>query len=215
MVSTRATRTRHRILDAAWRLLADRGYHQVTLDEIAGEAGISRQALHRWHFRSKGDLLLALVRRIDAVIGVPEGLARFRQAASGIEAIEAAAQMQAEVEPRLARIALVLYSAREVDPAARAAWDDRIHGRWTVARELAERLRREGLLRSDWAVKEAADLIGAVFSVHVHEYLVGNRGWSAADFSRRTADVLKAALLAPRPVRPISSRTARRRRSGP
>lgn len=192
------TKTRDRILEASWHLLAERGYHQVSLEEIAREAGISRQALHRWHFRSKRDLLLALVQWIDRSIGVPDGLARVRAADSADTAIEAAAAMQADVEPKLARMADVLYSAREADPAARAAWDDRMQGRWRAAFDLADRLRRDGVLRPDWTVEEAADLIAAVFSVHVHAYLVDERRWSADQFRRRTGDLLKATLLTSR-----------------
>ena|SRR2546428_4125198 len=129
------------------------------------------------------------------IIGVPEGLAQFRAAASGEKAIEAAARMQAEMEPQLAGIVHAVYAARDSDPAARTAWDDRMRGRRRVARELAERLHREGVLRQDWTREDAADLIAAVFSVHVHSYLVGERGWSADRFRRRTADVLKSTLL--------------------
>ncbi len=196
-MSTRRDRTRERVLDTAWRLLVERGYHQVSLEEIAREAGITRQALHRWHFRSKAELLLALVRRVDEVIGVSEGLARYRAAVTAQAAIEAAARMQAEMEPRLRPIAQVLYAAREADPAAKAAWDDRMRGRRAEALALAQRLKREGMMRHGWTVEEAADVIVALFSVHVHEYLVAERGWSAGRFSRRMAQILKAVLLKP------------------
>jgi AcrR family transcriptional regulator len=204
-MSTKGQRTRERLLDTATHLLIERGYHQVSLDLIAREAGISRQALHRWHFRTKAELLLALVRRVDEVVGVPVGLAAYRAAADGLAAIIAAAHMQAEMEPRIYPLAQVLYSARDSDPDARAAWDDRVRSRQAEAIDLAHRLRREGLLHEGWSEEEAGDLIALIFSVHVHEYLVSERGWSAERFGRRMAEVLTAALVGPGRPRPGTS----------
>lgn len=59
-----AAETRRRILKAAEQLFLDRGYENVTLDEIASAVGSSRGAVH-WHFGNKQGLLLAL--RDDAV----------------------------------------------------------------------------------------------------------------------------------------------------
>jgi len=185
--------------------MIERGYHQVSLDLIARESGISRQALHRWHFRTKAELLLALVRRVDELAGVPVGLAAYRAAADGRAAIIAAAQMQAEMEPRIYPIARVLYSARDSDPDARGAWDDRLRSRQAEALNLASRLRKEGLLREGWSEEEAGDLLAVIFSVHVHEYLVSERGWSAERFGRRMAEVLTAALVDPGPSRSRTS----------
>lgn len=49
------------ILDAAVRLLAERGYPATTIAEIATEAGVSRGLLH-YYFKSKEQLLAQVVR---------------------------------------------------------------------------------------------------------------------------------------------------------
>ncbi|EJN06754.1 TetR/AcrR family transcriptional regulator [Phyllobacterium sp. YR531] len=54
-----AAETRRQILRAAENLFLDKGYENVTLDEIATAAGASRGALH-WHFGNKQGLLYAL-----------------------------------------------------------------------------------------------------------------------------------------------------------
>jgi AcrR family transcriptional regulator len=51
-----------RILDAAQRLLAERGHAAVTIGEIAREAGVSRGLLH-YYFDSKEHILAQVVRR--------------------------------------------------------------------------------------------------------------------------------------------------------
>ena len=50
--------TRTRILDAAERLVAERGFHGVSLREITAAAGANSAAVH-YYFRHKEDLLEA------------------------------------------------------------------------------------------------------------------------------------------------------------
>ena len=53
-------RTRRKVLDAADRVFARRGYHEATLGEIASVAGVSKGAVY-YSFQSKQDLFLALL----------------------------------------------------------------------------------------------------------------------------------------------------------
>jgi|SRR3954452_25514270 AcrR family transcriptional regulator len=53
---------RELIEGAAARLFASRGYAGTTLDQVAGEAGVTKPIVYR-HFRSKKDLYLALLAR--------------------------------------------------------------------------------------------------------------------------------------------------------
>lgn len=67
-----ATRTRERILDAAWRLFLKQGFAGTTISQIEGAASLARGtgSFYR-HFRSKEDVLQAAVDRevdrLDAV----------------------------------------------------------------------------------------------------------------------------------------------------
>ena len=54
-----AAETARQILEAAQKLFLDSGYDNVSLDEIAAAAGVTRGAIH-WHFKNKQGLLLAL-----------------------------------------------------------------------------------------------------------------------------------------------------------
>src|SRR3954451_18943003 len=53
---------RELIEGAAARLFASRGYAGTTLDQVAGEAGVTKPIVYR-HFASKKDLYLALLAR--------------------------------------------------------------------------------------------------------------------------------------------------------
>lgn len=55
--------TRDRILDALETLLLDKGLSQVTLENVAATAGVSKGGL-LYHFKSKDALLAGLVRRL-------------------------------------------------------------------------------------------------------------------------------------------------------
>ncbi|WP_027481347.1 TetR/AcrR family transcriptional regulator [Deinococcus pimensis] len=52
-----------RILDAAARSFAERGYHATTTKDVAREAGVAEGTIYN-HFENKGALLLALLDRL-------------------------------------------------------------------------------------------------------------------------------------------------------
>jgi AcrR family transcriptional regulator len=58
--SARKAETRARLLEAAARVYARRGFNGATLEEVAAEAGFTKGAVYA-HFGSKENLLLALV----------------------------------------------------------------------------------------------------------------------------------------------------------
>jgi AcrR family transcriptional regulator len=52
--------TRRSILDAAARLIAERGYRAMTVNEIVARAGLSKGTFY-WYFSSKDDVLFAVL----------------------------------------------------------------------------------------------------------------------------------------------------------
>src|SRR3954463_16584466 len=50
------------ILDAALAVFSERGYHDAAIDEIAGEAGVSKALIYE-HFASKQELYAELIAR--------------------------------------------------------------------------------------------------------------------------------------------------------
>lgn len=57
-----ALATRHRLLDAAERVFAEKGVSRTSLNDIALAAGATRGAIY-WHFKNKGDLFNAMMER--------------------------------------------------------------------------------------------------------------------------------------------------------
>ncbi len=73
--STASPRTRARILDAALELFSEHGFDGTTLQQIADRLGFTKAALY-YHFRSKDDLLQALIApaiaELDALLDAHE-----------------------------------------------------------------------------------------------------------------------------------------------
>jgi AcrR family transcriptional regulator len=99
---------RERLLEAAIRVVAEKGYAATTVTDLTREAGVSRTTFYE-HFEDKGDCFLAaydsavdvLVRRVAAAYEAEERWPE--RARAGLEALlEALAE-----EPDLARLALV------------------------------------------------------------------------------------------------------------
>lgn len=57
-----ALATRHRLLDAAEHIFAEKGVSRTSLHDIAQAAGVSRGAIY-WHFKNKADLFNAMMER--------------------------------------------------------------------------------------------------------------------------------------------------------
>ncbi len=74
--------SRSRIVAAAARCFAQKGYDRASIDEVAKEAGLTKGAVY-WHFKSKDDLFFALLdeRCIEMDRYLPEALATAYQAA--------------------------------------------------------------------------------------------------------------------------------------
>ena len=193
-MSSKRRQTRIRILESARRLLVERGYHGVGLEEVARDAGVSRQALYL-HFKSKAELLVAMAQYNDEMLGVPEILRPAREAETALEALDAGIAAYGAIEPRIYDVASVIYAARNSDEAAEAAWQDRMAVRLDNIRRVMERLQAESLLADGWSV-DAADFVWALVSVHSYEYLVVERGWTVDQLVNRLQASLRAILVA-------------------
>jgi AcrR family transcriptional regulator len=119
MVSTKRDETRGRLLDVARHLLVERGYHGVTIEQIAKAAGVSRQAVYAYHFGSKSEFLSALLVHVEAIEGIAELLRPSDEAASGVQALREAVNANAEFERRVHDVATMLLAARRSSPVIR------------------------------------------------------------------------------------------------
>jgi len=58
---------RAQILEAAFRVFAERGFHAARMDDLVRESGLSKGSLY-WHVESKEDVFLALFDALEAEV---------------------------------------------------------------------------------------------------------------------------------------------------
>jgi AcrR family transcriptional regulator len=143
------------------------------MSALARAVGISRQALYL-HFPDRAQLMLALVAHVDEKEQLQAGIAAVTQAADAAGAIRAWAHVQTWHNPKIAALARALDETRHADPAAAAAWADRMADRMRGAAFITERLRAEGRLDPTWTPTEAAVLLMELASFHVWDDLVND-----------------------------------------
>jgi AcrR family transcriptional regulator len=104
----RSEATRRRLLRAARRLFAKRGYAGVGTEEIVRAAGVTRGALYH-HFAGKRELLEAVYEQIEAELSEKIAAGALAAASDPIEALRAGAEMFLDhcMEPEVQRIVLL------------------------------------------------------------------------------------------------------------
>jgi AcrR family transcriptional regulator len=170
--------SRERLIEAATRLFAERGYRDASVQAIGEAAGISRGSIF-WHFGSKEGLLWAVVQRAftrwEAETLVPEvGDAR-GEAAIG-RALRAHRRFLADEGGTLRLLFVLMFEALGPRPELAAEFA-RLH---RDLRELAtpwlEEAVADGDFRSDVDPETIVTLIIATLGGIVYQYLLDAQG---------------------------------------
>lgn len=194
MMSSGHPETRKAILEAARELLQDLGSGDVRVEDVAREAGVSRQAVYL-HFGSRSGLLVALARHLDEAEGFFERSSCARHAGSGLEALERFLDFWGDYVPRIQAAAREIESAQYRDEAAAAAWNDRMRGLQRTCHFLIKWLERDGILAPPWTVDEGAEMLWALISIHTWRDLTLGRRWSRKRYVERMRLVLRRTFV--------------------
>jgi AcrR family transcriptional regulator len=190
--------SRERILDAALRLIRQRGDATVTMAQIAKAARLSRQAVYL-HFADRAELMAALARHVHESLGLPAAIQRMMtDTPTGVGLIEADVSMQARFNPEVWAVARALDAVRRTDAAAARAWQERLKSRLERCRVIVSRLKTEGSLRPGLDPSIAADLLWSMTSLRMWEDLVVERKWSPAQYQEHVTNVSIGALTSSR-----------------
>jgi TetR/AcrR family transcriptional regulator, regulator of autoinduction and epiphytic fitness len=187
--------TRERILDAARRLLLQGVYSQVTMEEIAREAGVAYQTLYAV-FRTK-------LRVAEAIVD-----AGWPHVAAAVQLLEATA---ASADPEAWLTTVATMSRRIYEPCAdlerflRESGDVSLLGRYRQARESRYRrlqalrpiLESAARVRPGLTPAEAVDLVWSLSGPENYIELVFERGWSADRYEAWLGDALRRLVLVP------------------
>jgi AcrR family transcriptional regulator len=191
--NVRSRRTRTAILDAAWHLIEDGGAHGLSMSEVARRAGVTRAGAYM-HFASRGELLLALFKHANTVLGLADSIRPIREAPDALAALGAWADHLARFHARIHPLLRALDRVRDEDGDAAALWRRVLADGYDGCRGIAARLAAEEHLVPPWDEASAADLLWALMSPEVQERLMGGRGWPPEEAGRRLALLARRTL---------------------
>ncbi len=180
--------TRERLIEAATRLFAERGYRDASVQAIGEAAGISRGSIF-WHFGSKEGLLWAVVQRAftrwEAETLVPEvGDARGEEAVG--RALRAHRRFLADEGGTLRLLFVLMFEALGPRPELAGEFA-RLHRDLRVlATPWLEEAVADGDFRDDVDPETIVTLIIATLGGIVYQYLLDAEG---VDLDRCYADL--------------------------
>ena len=195
-----ARQTRARMLDAAQRLFAQRGYASSTMEAIAAEAGVAVDTVYAG-FGSKRGLLSALV---DVRVGGDD---------EPIELLDRPGPQAVRREPDQGRqlgrfahdITGIIERVRPVDDIIRgaAAVDSEVailrfkiqESRHQAMRTFVSWLTANGPLRPGLSEDDASAILWALTSPEVHKLLRSDRGWPPERYTQWLDETLRTTLL--------------------
>lgn len=191
----RSRRTRARALDATWKLLEERGSHDVTMAAVAERAGVTRRALYL-HFSSRADLLMALHAHVDENLDVASSVRPVFEAPDAVSALDAFAVHLAEFHPRIQAVDEALMRARETDPDVAALVEHGSRVWMQGCRHITQRLADEGRLAEPWTVDTAADMLWHFMFPDVVRRLRDERKWTLVQHRELLRVLLRRTLVA-------------------
>jgi AcrR family transcriptional regulator len=194
-MAVRAEETRVRLLEAAWGLVRTRGAAEVTMQDVAGAVGVTRQLVYV-HFGDRAGLLVAMARHHDERSGFRERVAATR-ALPPAEGLEALLREWWDYVPDILPVAAALQTAAATSHDAAAAWRDRMDDLREALRIALARLRRDGRLAPGWSVEAAADWVWMRSHLNGWQQLVGERGWRPERYVERSIRSILAELVLP------------------
>lgn len=190
----RSQDTRAALLDAAWRLLEERGAAATTMAAVAAAAGVSRRGLYL-HFASRGELFVAVRDHVDERLDLAGSLRPVFEAVDAVATLDAWARHVVTYHSQIAAIMRAVDRIRDDDADAAALWS-RARTAWHEACErVAGALAAEGRLAEPWTVATAADLLCAFMSVEFVLELGEERGWGAEGLTERLQLVVRRVLV--------------------
>lgn len=168
-----AAETGRQILHAAESLFLEKGYDEVTLEEIATQAGVTRGAVH-WHFKNKYGLLLVLR---DTAQEPFLKLADELSAGDGRTSLEKLGDVVSDLfeglenDPRqqgLIRVMMRLdITLSETEDAGNSTFHERMHA---ISVRIFQAVERDLGLRAPWTPEKAASMLNAMISGLVMEW---------------------------------------------
>jgi AcrR family transcriptional regulator len=195
-----AAATRRQILEAAQRLFERQGYAATTMAAIAAEAGVALKTVYV-AFETKSGLLRALWHLLlrgdeeDAPVADRRWYQEVLEEPDPDRLVRLTARNSRAVKERAGALMGVIRSAASTDADIAQLWA-RIQADFhDNQRGIVEALHARRALRPGLGVARAADVLWTLNHPDLWLLLVGERGWTPAQWERWFADVVRSQLL--------------------
>jgi AcrR family transcriptional regulator len=195
-----ARQTRTRMLDAAERLFAERGYASSTIETIASNAGVAIDTVYAT-FGSKRGLLSALM---DLRVGGDDQPVELLDRA-GPQAVRREPDQKRQIARFAEDVSAISERARPVDDIIRgaaavdaeiAAYRGRLQKtRFENMRRFVSWLAANGPLRAGVSEDDAAAIVWSLTSPEMHRLLRVERAWTPDRYSEWLGQTLTRTLL--------------------
>jgi AcrR family transcriptional regulator len=190
-----AEERRGRILQTARNLFGHYGYGAISIERIAGEAGVAVPTVYAI-YRSKRALLFALLDHADARADVA-GLLRDLNAAAGNprKQLRRLVSFTCRFYAQAGDIVDIARGAGSTNEDLLALWQEGEDRRLRGQKPLADAWDRSGALRKNINAKEALDILWAMTGADHYRLFVVDRKWSAARYEVWLENTLERLLL--------------------
>jgi AcrR family transcriptional regulator len=195
-----AAATRRAILGAAQRLFEEQGYPATTMAAIAAEAGVALKTVYL-AFETKSGVLHALWHLLlrgdddDVPVGDREWYRAVVDEPDPGRQLRMNAHNSRVVKERAAALMAVIRSGASADPDIDHLWRRIEADFYDNQRLIVQSLHRSKALRSGLGVKRGTDILWALNHPDMWLLLVGQRGWTPAQYEDWFADAAAAQLL--------------------
>lgn len=186
-----AGQTRERILDAARRMILNKGFADATIGAIAREAGVAAPTVYA-AFGSKRGILQGLMERAAFSSGYTNLVREAMQSNDPETRLRYAAKIARSIYDSLRSESEVLRGATAVAPEF-VREKERL--RYERQAGLIRLVEEKGALRHGLTAAAARDILWTLTSYDVHRRLVIERKWSADRYEQWLGDALVLTLL--------------------
>lgn len=187
--------TRQRILDTARRLLVSGGYSQVTMQQLAQEAGVAYQTVYA-QFGNKTQLAHELINcgfpHVAEVVALLEDARDAGDPERWLRVTGTFARRMYEPCADLFR-----FMRESGDPALMTHYREVAASRLRRFAQLGPQLEQSGRLRAGLSGDVATDVVWLLSSPETYEQLVLDRGWTPERFEEWLATALVDLILSP------------------
>jgi AcrR family transcriptional regulator len=190
-----ANQTRRRVLEAAYRLFADRGYSGTTVAAVAEEAGVSPETIYV-SLGGKRGLLEQVIEMAVAGEDDREGAwwAEVAQLPRARERLQKMVEYSCRILARTRPIHTVIRGAADKEAFASALATRLLHDRLTAQTERIRRYLADDL-RPGISVDEAGQRYCALASPELYYVLTVEFGWTTDQHRKWLTDLLETELL--------------------